>query len=181
MKYLLVLAIVLLLAGCDQAPDDGQTADSEAAAPSGQITKYGVWELVKEGKLRDVPGTTTGKAIEKPTIRIVQQTDRIPMILNTYFAYQYRISNLPDNLRAKFRRVLIHPEMTLPDGTTSTGSDFMIPGKVERNEVFGNDGYALTEEYELVEGIWTFQIWYEGEMMTEQNFTIFRPTEGSGG
>lgn len=63
----------------------------------------------------------------------------------------------------------------------------MIPGKVERNEVFSSDGYALTEEYELVDGTWTFQLWYEEEMMTKQIFTVFntdRPaenTENSGG
>lgn len=181
MKRAMVLALVLLLAGCDQAPDDEQADAGEAVVPSGRILKYGVWELVKEGKVREVPGTTTGKAIEKPTIRIVQQTDRIPMTLNTYFAYQYRISNLPDKLlRAQFRRVLTHPPMTLPDGTITTGSVYMIPGKVQRNEVFGNDGYALTEAYELVEGKWTFQIWYDGVMMTEQNFTVFRPSEKSG-
>ncbi len=108
---------------------------------------------------------------------MVEQTNRIPMKLGTYFAYQYRISNLPDTLKVKFRRVLIHPEITLPDGTTSTGSDFTIPGKVSRNEVFGSDGYAFSEEYELAEGAWIFQIWYEGEMMTEQIFTVYAPAE----
>lgn len=188
MKRVMAVALILSLAGCDQAPDEGQTPDAETASPSGRILKYGIWELVKAGRIRETPETTTGQSIEKPTIRMVQQTDRIPMKLDTYFAYQYRISNLPDQpLRARFRRVLIHPEMTLPNGTTTTGSDFMIPGKVERNEVFGSDGYALTEEYELVDGTWTFQLWYEGEMMTEQIFTVFntdRPaenTENSGG
>lgn len=187
MMRVMVLALILALAGCDQAAENEQIPDTKTATPSGRITKYGIWELVKAGRLRDTPGTTTGKSIEKPTIRIVQQTDQIPMELNTYFAYQYRISNLPDNLRVKFRRVLIHPEMTLPDGSKTTGSDFMIPGKVQRNEVFGSDGYALTEDYELVDGTWTFQLWYEGKMMTEQIFTVFntdRPaenTENSGG
>lgn len=49
--------------------------------------------------------------------------------------------------------------------------------RVERNEVFGNDGYAFSEPYELVAGDWTFQIWFAGEMMTEQQFLVYVPED----
>jgi hypothetical protein len=73
--------------------------------------------------------------------------------------------------------VLKHPEFKLPDGTTSTGSDFMINNKLERGEVFAYDAYALNEDYEMVEGEWTFQIWYQDKMLVEQKFTTYWPED----
>ena len=88
-------------------------------------------------------------------------------------AYQYRLSNLPGKRTVKLRRVLQHPEFKLPDGTTSTGSDFMINRKLERGEVFAYDAYALNEDYEMVEGEWVFQIWFEDKMLVEKTFTTY--------
>jgi len=67
-------------------------------------------------------------------------------------AYQYRLSNLPGTRTVKLRRVLKHPPFRLPDGTVSSGSDFMITKKLERGEVFAYDTYALNEDYEMVAG-----------------------------
>jgi hypothetical protein len=71
------------------------------------------------------------------------------------------------------RRVLKHPPFNLPDGTVNTGSDFTITKRVERNEVFAYDVYALNEDYEMVDGEWTFQIWYGDQLLLEQQFTTY--------
>jgi len=73
------------------------------------------------------------------------------------------------------RRVLKHPEMTLPDGSVSTGSDYTIKGKVSVNQVIGYTGYGLDEDYELVEGDRVFEIWYQDRKLIEQKFTTYRP------
>jgi len=51
--------------------------------------------------------------------------------------------------------------MTLPDGTVSTGSDFIIKRKLSSNQVIAYTGYGFDEDYELVEGEWSFEIWYK--------------------
>jgi hypothetical protein len=108
-----------------------------------------------------------------------RQTNRIPLIRDKYMAYQYRLSNLPDQRFAKLRRVLIHPPFTLPDGSVTTGSDYTITQKVDRNEVFAFDAYALNEDYEMVEGEWVFQIWFQDDMLVEQRFFTYRPERES--
>jgi len=35
------------------------------------------------------------------------------------------------------------------------------------------DGYALSEDYELVVGDWTFQLWYKDSLLVEQTFTTY--------
>jgi hypothetical protein len=130
---------------------------------------------VRGGKIIDSPETTTGKAVSAPVITRDRETTRIPLIKDKYMAYQYRLSNLPDLRRIKLRRVLMHPPMHLPDGKVSTGSDYTVTRKVESNEVFAFDAYALNEDYEMVVGDWIFQIWYQDQMLLEQRFTTYSP------
>jgi hypothetical protein len=65
--------------------------------------------------------------------------------------------------------------MTLPDGSVSTGSDYVIKGRVSVNQVIAYTGYGLDEDYELVEGDWVFEIWYQEMKMIEQKFTTYWP------
>lgn len=146
-----------------------------APEPSGRILQYGIYELVRGGKVVKSDITSTGKAISKPTIQKIEQTKRIEIKKDVYFAYQYRLSNLETNKPVvSLKRVLMHPEITLPDGRKITRSEYMIKGRVSQGEVFAFDGYALNEDYEMVEGDWVFQIWYEGKKMVEQKFTSYK-------
>ena len=111
------------------------------------------------------------------TIR-TKATERIPLIKGGQMYLQYRIWPLPDQpAYVDLRRVLKHPEMTLPDGSVSTGSDYTLKGKVSSNQVIAYTGYGLDEDYELVEGDWTFEIWYQDRKLIEQTFTTYRPDE----
>jgi hypothetical protein len=65
--------------------------------------------------------------------------------------------------------------MTLPDGSKSTGWDRSFKGKVETQQVIGFDGYAFNEDYELVEGDWIFQIWYNDQKLVERKFYTVPP------
>ena len=170
MKYLLNLVLigVSICANAHAAQDLSQ-------APSGKILQYGIYTLVSGGEIVNSKKSSTGKSVSKPVITRDRQTDRIPLIKDKYMAYQYRLSNLPDLRRIKLRRVLVHPPINLPDGTITTGSDFILNRKVERNEVFAFDAYALNEEYEMVVGDWIFQIWYQDRMLLEQRFSTYRP------
>ena len=51
----------------------------------------------------------------------------------------------------------------------------MITGKVLYGQVVAYTGYGLNEDYEIVEGDWIFQIWYEDKKMIEQKFTTYWP------
>ena len=129
----------------------------------------------------DNPDSSTGKMIRNPTIELTKQTNRIPIKKGAYFAYQYRISNIPEQYRTTLRRVVTHPEMTRPDGTKFTGSDYLLREPVKKGEVFDLDGYAFSEDYEMVAGDWTFQIWYKEQLLIEQKFTSYWSEQGEGG
>jgi len=182
MKKLLFFILMGAVAGCEQGVLIGETSSETGKAdvvqdPGGRILQWGIYTLLRGGDVVESEKTTTGKAVSKPVITRDRETDRIPLIKDKYMAYQYRLSNLPDTRVVKLRRVLKHPPFHLPDGTVSTGSDFMITKKLDYGEVFAYDAYALNEDYEMVEGEWVFQLWYEDGMLVEQKFTTYWPDD----
>ncbi|MDH3981061.1 MAG: DUF3859 domain-containing protein [Gammaproteobacteria bacterium] len=202
MKYLITCLIVAVLAGCEQASDttgkqdsvsdaagtavtttEDQAVPEEVKNPSGRVFEYGIYNPIRKGRVRDEMTSNTGKVINLPVLELGEQTDHIPLVKDTYFAYRYRILNLPKDEAKKpaveLRKVLVHPEMKLPDGGSSTGWDRVTKGRTSAGHVIGFDGYAFNEDYELVEGDWTFQIWFREHLLVEQTFTMYWPEEGA--
>lgn len=204
MKYLIPFFIAAVLTGCDRTPDTSQVpagaaettpigADPEsstAQAPAGEkavpwarTNRVGIYEAIHEGRLVEGASSTTGKALERLTIQFVRPAERIPLVKGSYFGFQYIIGNLfpilDDGQVMELRRVLIHPEMTLPDGSTTTGSDYTIHRKVKVGQVKSYDAYGFHEDYELVEGEWAFQLRYQDDLLIEQTFTTYLPEEAA--
>jgi hypothetical protein len=188
------------LTGCEQAADTGapdqdaasanvaekawpqgssELPDSQTAGIRAHVFQFGIYKATRKGEITTSSKTNTGKIVRKPKLEHVSMTDRIPLVKDTYFGYQFRLFNLPPEAMIKpvmkLRKVLIHPEMTLPDGSKSTGWDRSFKGKVETQQVIGFDGYAFNEDYELVEGDWIFQIWYNDQKLVERKFYTVPP------
>ncbi len=205
MKRMIPLAFIFALAGCDQgtatstpAPDATATSanvtdkarppggsevpDSQTGDIKAQVFQFGIYTAAKKGQIKDSPDTNTGKVVRKPTLEHASMTDRIPLVKDTYFGYQFRLWNLPPEVMIKpvmqLRKVLIHPEMTLPDGSKTTGWDRTFKGRVQVQQVLGFDGYGFNEDYELVEGDWIFQIWYQDKKLIERKFVSVWPEQG---
>lgn len=178
--------------GCDKGDEVTKAVESSKAAPkaaietkipSGRVFEYGIYNAQRKGRVLGSLETNTGKVLSKPVLELSETTNLIPMVRDTYFAYRYRLLDLPKEVVKKpvveLRKVLIHPVMTLPDGSTSTGWDRTFRGRTSVGQVIAFDGYAFNEDYELVEGDWTFQIWFRGQMLVEQNFTVYQPEQSS--
>ena len=71
----------------------------------------------------------------------------------------------------------MHPEMVMPDGSKVSRSERTIRKRTTHGIVTSIDAYALSEDYELVEGDWTFQLWYEDNLLVEHSFTTYWPEE----
>jgi len=185
MKYLIPLVAVLALLGCDnnsgRPQDSARSASNNAASyldkpVTWMINQRGLYKLLRSGGVVDDPKTSTGKVTAKPVIQLVESTERIPLIKGAQMYLQYRLKPFPDRPAwVDFRQVLKHPEMTLPDGSVSTGAEIPFKGKVSVNQSIGYIGYGFDEDYELVEGDWTFEVWYQDKKLIEQTFTTYSP------
>ncbi len=93
---------------------------------------------------------------------------------NIYFGFAYELSGLPDG-EIELDWTVVHPEMTKPDGTTSTGYTYIKPATVEDGLAGGVSGYMLNRDYELVPGQWIFSYSYEGQVLVKKDFTVYLP------
>lgn len=152
--------------------------NDDIVSPQAKVIKAGLFKVIRSGGLVESKNTSTGKAIAKPVIQMLKTTERIPLVKDAHMSLQYRIWNLPEQpAYIKLRRVLKHPVMSLPDGSQSSGSDYMITGKVSVGQVIAYTGYGLNEDYEMLEGEWTFQIWYKDEKLIDHTFVTYYPDE----
>lgn len=178
----LVIAAVLLgtaatVAGpLAAAEPEEPISDSLAVAPSGKVTRYGIFRNQGTGWVQDDAQSSTGKVIRGATLEFDQETDRVPLVKGTTFGYRYWLKLAPDEERPELTRVLIHPEMALPDGSTVTRSERTFTKSATHGIVTAIDAYALSEQYELVAGDWIFQILWDGKVLAEQRFTTCQPT-----
>ena len=153
------------------------TDEVKVKPPSGRVLRYGIFSPVRGGTVIESKQTSTGKALSNLVMTFIRETQNIPIKKDRLLAYQYRLSNIPAKGYVELRRVLKHPAFTRPDGTVTTGSDYTIKKKVEGSEVFAYDVYGLNETYEMVEGEWLFQIWYQDNKLVEQSFVTYFPGE----
>jgi len=194
MKHLIFIVLFFGLYGCEN--NNNESAGSVEVAPAaedvavskipdylkkplkGKISRAGLYRLVRSGGVIDDASTSTGKSVARPVVEQINASQRIPLIRGAQMYLQYRIWPLPQRPAfVELRRVLRHPEMTLPNGKVATGSDFMITVRNSVNQAIGFTGYGLDEDYELVAGDWVFEIWYGDKKMIEHKFTTYWPDE----
>lgn len=179
---LLLCASVTVLGGLQFVHGSETSADISSSAmqdglkvPWGKVTEYGLFNSLDKGRVVADVQSNTGKMIRGVKVEFAKPATHIPLRKGTYFGYRYWLKLPPDQYRPKLTRRLIHPDMHLPDGTQVNWSERVITRKATHGIVTSLDIYALSEAYELVEGEWVFQIWFDGKMLVSQGFTTYWP------
>ncbi len=163
------LMVGAFLMFCAATPETGQIR--------GKVHIYGIMTsagpgLVKNGSEAS-PGA--GKAADVQ-VQIKSATNRIPAVLHTRFGFVYSLTNLPvANGNMTVTKIVKHPKMKRPTGDSPTGSISDEPITVRNGGAIAITGYAFDNEYELVPGIWDFEIKYKDNLICTQRFTVFKP------
>jgi hypothetical protein len=163
----LLLIPILMVACC-----------SLASAPTvqGKVTSYGLLKLSGKEEIVKSPETTSGfTRIPANTPFIVTSTNRVPANIGVRFGFWYEIDNVPGpDGEVELTKIVRHPVITKPDGTTSTGFTFIEKQDVKGGRVVAITGYGLDHDYELVAGDWEFEMQYGGVTVCKQKFTVFK-------
>ncbi|HUC86002.1 MAG TPA: DUF3859 domain-containing protein, partial [Candidatus Acidoferrales bacterium] len=87
----------------------------------------------------------------------------------------YEVSNLPhaDGI-IEFTKIVKHPRMTKPDGTTADGYRSVEKQVVQGGKIAGWTGYGFDHDFELVAGDWEFEMQFEGKTICDQKFTVVK-------
>jgi hypothetical protein len=145
-------------------------ANIASAAPGGEILEFGYYEVQSDGQRYEDQGTTSGVIQAGPTVKLLQQTDVIPIEAGRLFGFRFRLKGFSGKEDIEIREVVTHPPMTRPGQKTSTGFETKLPLIVRHGELSEYAGYSFNHDYEMVEGDWRFEFFYDDKKLFEQKF-----------
>jgi hypothetical protein len=140
-----------------------------------KIISCGIFTVPNKHRIQEVPEAFSGTVrIYKglPTLEIA--TNQIPAKIGTDFGFIYKISNLPlkDGEEVELVKAVNNPGIKKPDGKTSQTSEWKLKKVVMDGCVVDYSGFGFDYDYELVPGVWKFEIKYKGKAVCAQTFTV---------
>ncbi len=165
MKLAMLLSL-LLLASTDSI---AQTLQIERI----DVVEYGLYTNTTTGQ-ETASGTAAGTISYLTDIQHAATTRTVPAQQGVEFGYRYIVVGAPLGADVQLRFVTIFPTPGLQNPATQqlmTQEEHNFVDTIGETEY---DGYGLDYDWEVVPGIWTLQIWYQGRKLAEQQFTVER-------
>lgn len=139
-----------------------------------KVTEYGYYKKVSEQERQRNIATTTGFVKVGGDVELEESTDEIPLKLNRLFGFKFRIEGFVDKEAVQLKLVVVHPQMKRPNGSTSKGYSYPVLLEVKDGAIENQSGYSIDHEYEMVEGDWTFEYWYNSEKLLSKSFKTIK-------
>ncbi len=160
-KNALLLSLLLVVA----ASADAQTAKVDKIT----IVDFGIYHL--NGVNTD-KGFVPVADVRRAQVSLLSQTHDIPAKIGTKFGFRFQLSGTPTDKEAHIKHIVFYPppgmkDPSLPQPRTQGvyETDLMIG--ITHTRLFSFD-----KDWEMVPGVWTFQVFNDDKMIAEQKFTV---------
>ena len=163
-RFLAIIALTTLTVG------SCASVGGKAPAPNVKITEYGIYELNLVGAVEnsDAPKSTV---LQSDTFRLVEKATTVKIAKGLSFGISY-ILDEPGSGSIEIVRKIVHPQYYDPYSkrnlTEYVSKRTLKPGELD------HQAYQLTEDFEMVAGKWSFQLWYAGQLLAQQTFYLTR-------
>ncbi len=113
-------------------------------------------------------------------IRIIESGNRVPLEDGSIIYFSYQIQNLPKDKSQLdgFKILLTFPEITNPSGEKYTSYQFPFSiTKQMQEDKYENEHYwsfSSSDTYEMVEGQFTYHLYYKSCLLLEYTFYTYR-------
>jgi hypothetical protein len=163
----LMLLLLVLTFSCIGAHAQAPQADHI------DIGEYGLYTTAASGEVV-APGTTTGATTQLNNIQHLVTTRTVPAQLGVHFGFRYTVAGTPagDSVRLHMVTIFPSPGLRQPGNPQPQLRSEYDTARAIGSQLYRD--YSFEHDWELVPGIWTFQIWYQGRMLAEQKFTVVK-------
>ncbi len=169
-KLLLLLAVSIVL-----VPMVVSTAIAENKY-RGEVTEFGYYRAVTELERERNIEATSGYVRAGGEVELEKSTSIIPLKMNRLFGFKFRVEGFEGKEAVQVKLVVDHPQITRPNGSTAKGYSYPVLLEVNNGVVENQSGYSIDHDYEMVEGDWTFEYWYNDEKLLSQSFKTVKDT-----
>jgi len=139
-----------------------------------EISDAGIYKSRVTGR-EEAPGTPAGYRNVVTDIELQQRTTTVPAKLGIEFGFRYSIIGKPDGAAVRLKIISHYPSPGLRNpktGNTTVRGEYSVERKLGEQSW---KSYLFEDDWELVPGTWTFEIWQGERKLAEQSFTIVTP------
>jgi len=142
---------------------------------SAEIFECGTYNIEITKEIKD-NSAVEGKFFKvSKKIKLIKQKNKISATKDLAFGIRYIIHGSPLGEKVKIRRIMIYPRSGLRNpetGKVGYKKETASLIKIGDKRLYG---YVFGQEWLMVPGDWTFQLWYEGRELAERTFTVYIP------
>lgn len=169
MKSLYVLAVLALLPFRTWA----QTAQVDHI----DIQDYGIYTKDRVKMIQD-PTLVGGVRTTSRNVKFVSRTHTIDGKVGVNFGFSYTVFTKTNGATVELKFVTIFPKQGMHDPATDKTqfrNEYSRTVPVVSGQSVHHFGYTFDNDFEIVPGTWTFQIWSGDRKLAEQSFKVIRP------
>jgi hypothetical protein len=135
-----------------------------------QLLEYGTFrKLSSEGKVSD-PGSITGTRHAVAQVALIECTTNVPASIGTSFGFRVKFPGTRSDNVVPCTAKCLHPELYNPSSGRSSVIDQWDASGLSGED--GYIGYSLDNDWELVPGPWTLQVFLDSKLMLEKTFNV---------
>jgi hypothetical protein len=138
-----------------------------------EIVDFGVYNAEVKYRVED-PSLASGGRRLVSNIKFVEKSERVPGRLGVQFGYRYKVIGEPAGAAVPLKFVLRYPEPGLKN--PQNGNKKLLD-EFTQDRTIGDihaRGYGFDNAWEIVTGVWTFEVWYQDRMLKDQKFTVVK-------
>ncbi len=162
-----IASIVALVASASLSY--GQTPRVDRA----EVSKPGIYSAKVTKRIAD-QSISTGNRNEVGEIRNTEITTLIRAKVNMFFGLEGTVFGSPNGTRIPVKIVWRYPQPGIINpvtGTPKLTDEYMDATLIGRKFRYF---WELTRDWQIVPGVWTFEMWYQGRKLVSQNFTLVK-------
>jgi hypothetical protein len=160
-----IFAICLLLAAASSAAQ-------AATVKRVEITEFGIYTSHTD-KTLDAPGAATGVTKLVSDIDLIKSTTTVPARVGVNFGFRYRI--VGEGKTVTIKKITHIPEPGIRNPATG---NTVVTSVVNIERTIGDvhfTSYSLDQDFEVVPGTWTMEIWIDDRKWASQSFELVKP------
>jgi hypothetical protein len=162
------LALLLFAAVAGEAGAQGSKVDRA------EIVEAGIYRAETKS-VELAPGTATRQRNILSDTTLLAPTTRIEAKIGVHFGIRYRLVGRPNNTTIKLMSVTQYPAPGLKNPKADSNQ---LRGEHALFATIGQinyRGYVFEQDWEIVPGTWTFELWDGKRKLVSQAFDVIKP------
>ena len=136
-----------------------------------EIIDYGILSAQLDKTIKDQT-LVQGAHRTMTASRVLKRTTDIPAAKGLKFGIRYLIKGYPIGSRIKIDFIVHYPAPGLTNPGTGKTARQSVVSMVKKIGRITTTGYLFNQQWEMVPGQWTFQIWHDARKLAEKQFQV---------